>query len=303
MGASGAWEVNGREVRLTNLDKVLFPATGQRPAYTKRDLIRYYVTVAPALLPHLAGRALNMHRYPDGVHRKGFWHKELPTHAPAWLSRWTNAAADLGETSVYVVADHTASLAWLANFGAVELHPWTSETRAPDCPTFALIDIDPGPRTAWEEVLLLARLYRTALEHLRVDALPKVTGKRGIQIWVPIAPGPSFHDTRAWVETLSRAVGATVPELVSWEWEVHRRNGLARLDFTQNAINKTLVAPYSVRADAGAPVSTPITWAQLDDAALRSDAWDIDSVPGLVQQHGDLFARATIHDQRLPALQ
>ena len=110
-----------------------------------------------------------------------------------------------------------------------------------------MIDIDPGTDSTFDDVLVLARLHRTALDHLGVQAMPKVTGKRGIQIWVPVADGYTFDDTRAWVETLSRAVGETVPELVSWEWEVSKRGGRTRLDYTQNAINKTLVAPFSTR--------------------------------------------------------
>src|SRR5205085_7873347 len=118
-------------------------------------------------------------------------------------------------------------------------------------------------------------LYRTALRHLGVEGMPKVTGQRGVQIWVPVAPGYAFHETRGWVEKVSRAIGHTVPELVSWKWEKDRRGGLARLDYTQNAINRTLVTPFSARAAAGAPVSMPIQWDELDDPDLRADRWTI----------------------------
>ncbi len=195
-----------------------------------------------------------------------------------------------------------ATLAWLAQEAAVELHPWTSRTDAPDMPTYALIDIDPGDETTWEEVLVLARLYRAALEHLGVIGLPKVTGKRGIQVWVPIRGGYSFDETRGWVEELSRAVGQTVPDLVSWEWAKKSRRGRARLDFTQNAINKTLVAPYSPRPAAGAPVSTPIRWEELDDPELAPDRWTVRSLPGRLAEVGDLFAAALTTEQELPPL-
>jgi bifunctional non-homologous end joining protein LigD len=135
-----------------------------------------------------------------------------------------------------------------------------------------------------------------------VRGFPKVTGQRGIQIWIPIEPGPSFEDTRAWVEALSRAVGETVPHLVSWKWEKRQRGGLARLDYTQNAINKTLVAPYSVRAAAGAPVSMPIRWEELDDPELRSDRWTISDAGARVLQAGDLFADMLRIRQKLPPL-
>ena len=122
----------------------------------------------------------------------------------------------------------------------------------------------------------LARLYRAALDHLGCQAVPKVTGKRGMQIWVPVATGYTFDDTRAWVEDSCRApIGATLPDLVSWNWRKAERGGLARLDYTQNAINKTLVAPFSVRPAPGAPVSVPITWDELDDGRLKPDRWTI----------------------------
>ncbi|HVF15000.1 MAG TPA: DNA polymerase ligase N-terminal domain-containing protein, partial [Acidimicrobiales bacterium] len=240
LGRAGTWLLQGRELKLTNLDKVLFPGRGDEPPVTKRELVRYHALVAPFMVPYLFDRPINLNRFPDGAHRPGFWHKEVPTHAPEWLTKWRNPEADPGETECYAVVDSVPSLVWMANFGALELHAWTS--RLPDVhqPTWALIDIDPGPSVTFDDVLVLARLYRTALEHLGVVGMPKVTGKRGVQIWVPISDGYRFSDTRGWVEKVSRAVGRTVPELVSWEWETHRRHGLARLDYTQNAINKTL---------------------------------------------------------------
>ncbi|HEX5096450.1 MAG TPA: non-homologous end-joining DNA ligase, partial [Acidimicrobiia bacterium] len=303
LGAKGAWDFDGVTLHLTNLDKVLFPPQrrGGRPV-TKRDLIRYYAQIAPVMLPYLRDRALNMHRYPDGVGRPGFWHKEVPGHAPDWITRWHYDAADADESQHYIVADRPATLAWLANFGAVELHAWTSRIDAPDCPTYALIDVDPGDKTSWEEVLTLARLYRTVLEHLAVRGVPKVTGQRGVQVWVPIRTGPGFDETRAWVEAVSRAIGQTVPQLVSWKWQKRERGGLARLDYTQNAINKTLVAPYSVRAAPGATVSMPIHWDELDDPELRSDRWCIGDVGTRVMSVGDVFAGVLDETQALPTV-
>ncbi|HET6627589.1 MAG TPA: DNA polymerase ligase N-terminal domain-containing protein [Nocardioidaceae bacterium] len=302
LGDEGSWEVFGRELRVTNLDKELFPARPGEDPVTKRELLRYSVQVAPVAVPYLAGRALNMHRYPNGAGRKGFWHKELPAHAPEWIGRWDNPEADPGETQTYLVVDEPAALVWAANFGALEWHAWTSRTDEPHRPTYALIDLDPGADTSWEDVLVLARLHRTAFEHLGVRAQPKVTGRRGIQIWVPIARGPSFDETRAWVEQLSKTVGKVVPELVSWKWEVRERAGLARLDFTQNAINKTLVAPYSPRAAAGAPVSAPIDWDELDDPKLRPDGFTIRTVLDRLAEKGDLFRPVLVAGQTLPVI-
>jgi bifunctional non-homologous end joining protein LigD len=300
---AGTWTVFGRELRVTNLDKVLFPPrTKREKPVTKRDFLRYSATIAPVLLPYLSRRALNMHRYPNGAGSKGFWHKEVPGHAPDWLPRWDNPAADPGETHTYLVVDEPAALVWAANFGALEWHAWTSRVDAPERPTYALIDLDPGEATTWKDLLTLARLHRAAFEHLGVVARPKVTGRRGIQIWVPIATGPSFDETRAWVEQMSSAVGQVVPELVSWKWQVRDRGGLARLDYTQNAINKTLVAPYSPRPAPGAPVSAPIEWDELDDPKLRPDRWTIRTIADRLAEKGDLFRAVLAGGQRLPTL-
>jgi bifunctional non-homologous end joining protein LigD len=163
-----------------------------------------------------------------------------------------------------------------------------------------MIDIDPGSRTSFDDVLVLARLYRTALQHLGVAGMPKVTGKRGVQIWVPVRPGYTFDDTRTWVEKVSRAVGQTVPELVSWEWQKDRRRGRARLDYTQNAINKTLVAPFSTRPARGAPVSAPVDWDELEDPDLRPDRWNIRTVLERVRAVGDPLAPLIGLPQTLP---
>jgi bifunctional non-homologous end joining protein LigD len=298
----GEWKVGAHTVKLSNLDKVLFPAKRPHKAVTKRDLIRHYASMAPVILPYLDNRPVNLHRYPDGIDKGGFWHKARPTHAPEWLQAWRNEEADPGETEVYSMLDSAAALAWAANFGAIELHPWTSTAAHPHNPTWAMIDIDPGSSSTFDDVLTLARLHRTALEHLGVEACPKVSGRRGIQIWIPVAKRYSFDDTRAWVERLSRIIGASVPDMVSWEWEKAKRKGLARLDYTQNAINKTLVAPFSVRPAHGAPVSVPITWDELDDPELRPDRWTIRTIGDRLREVGDPLAPLIGKQQTLPDL-
>lgn len=307
LGPTGEWSFAGRTLQLTNLDKVLFPATSPlalhpAPEHTKRDLVRYYAQVAEVMQPYLADRPLNMHRFPNGISAKGFWNKARPSHTPDWIGSWTNTDAEQGRTEEYLVVNEPAVLAWLANLGALELHAWTSRIPEVQRPTYALIDIDPGTDTTWEQTLTITRLYRTALDHLGVVGFPKVTGQRGVQVWVPIEPGPGYDDTTEWVERLSRAVGATVPELVSWSWKVSERGGKARLDFTQNRISKTLVAPYSVRPATGAPVSMPISWDELDDPELRPDRWNIDTAAARLAERGDLFAGALTASQQLPDL-
>ena len=311
LGKEGMWQVGGRDLKLTNLDKPLFegrPAAGgtAEPPITKRELIRFYTSIAPTMLPHLIDRPLNLHRFPNGAGAPGFWQKDIPETAPKWLKKWHETGVDGRsdrEANDHLLAVDAASLGWLANQASFEVHAWTGKLPEPWQPTFAYVDIDPGERTTWEETLTLARLYRTALQHLGVRGYPKTTGKRGIQIWIPIIHGKyDFRDTSDWVEKVSRAVGSTVPNLVSWEWSKSNRGGKARLDYTQNTYIKTLVAPYSVRPADGAPVSAPIAWDELDDPELRSDRWTIRTIVERVEQVGDLFAEAQTDLQELPPM-
>jgi bifunctional non-homologous end joining protein LigD len=302
LGREGTWRVGGVDLKLTNLDKPIFPPRDGDPGgpVTKRELVGYFARIAPVMLPHLAERPLNLHRFPDGADRPGFWQKDLRPTDPAWLRRWREVGVEARDANEHVVADRVATLCWLANQAAFEVHAWTSRLDAPFRPTFALIDIDPGTSTTWDETLVLARLFRTALGHFGVRGYPKVTGQRGIQVWIPIVPRYDHAQTTDWVERLSRAVGAVVPDLVSWEWSKGNRGGRARLDYTQNAPIKTLVAPYAVRPAPGAPVSAPIAWDELDDPELRPDRWTIRTMLDRVAAVGDPFAGAQTDLQELP---
>ena len=294
-GLSGdaPWEIAGRRLRLTNLDKVYWPEDG----YTKRDMIEHYVRLAPVLLPHLRDRPLGMQIFPDGIHGKHFWRKRLPDHAPAWIRRWTWH----GEREVtYVIVEEVATLAWIANSGAIDLHPWHSRVDAPERPDWAVFDLDPFEPATFDDVREVARLVRAALDHLGLRGLPKTSGQTGLQIYVPLRRGPDYAAVRGWVEEVGRVIGQVLPERISWEWSVARRSGRIRIDYTQNIIGKTLAAPYSLRPAPGAPVSTPITWEELDDPGLRPDGWTIRTIGRRLAEAGDLFAPVLEGGQDLP---
>jgi bifunctional non-homologous end joining protein LigD len=282
----------------------LIPGRDGAKPITKREIIAYYATVAPWMTMGLSGRPVNLNRFPDGIDssKGGFYHKAVPEHAPLWVRRWPNPRASTGETREYLMIDGAPALVWTANFAGFEIHPWTSTAASPDEPSYALVDIDPGTETTWDDTLTIARLYRVALDKLDLVARPKVTGKRGIQIYIPIKAGYSFKETSAFVESLSRTVGGVVRELVSWKWQKSARGGKARLDYTQNQVNKTLVAAYSIRPAAGAPVSVPLEWDELDDRKLRPDRWTIRDVLKRLETVGDPFDALIGHDQSLPLL-
>lgn len=296
LGSPGNLEVEGHSLRLTNLDKVMWP----EPGLTKRDLIAHYVRVSALLLPYLRDRPLSMHVFPDGIEGKHFWRKDKPPHAPAWVRSWTYHGEKVKD---YVIVNDLATLVWVANSAVIDLHPWHSRIDAPDQPDWAVFDIDPAEGATFGSVVTLARMIGVALQHYGLRSALKTTGQTGLQVYVPIRRGPSYGEVRAWVEGVSRAVGSIVPELVSWEWTVSRRTGRVRLDYTQNIINKTLNAPYTVRATPRATVSVPIRWEELEEPGLQPDVWTVRSLAERLAAVGsDLFAVALAGDQTLPPL-
>jgi bifunctional non-homologous end joining protein LigD len=287
------WEIAGRRLPLTNLDKVLWPADG----LTKRDMIEYYVRMAEYMLPYLRDRPLSMQVFPDGIDGKSFWRKDKPTHAPGWIDSWTYHGE---KTKTYIVVNEIATLAWVANAGVIDLHPWHSRIDEPNRPDWAVFDLDPFEPATFQDVIDIAKLVRAALDHYGMHGVVKTSGQTGLQIYVPVRRGPDYTAVRNWVEEVGRAIDQAAPGRVSWEWAVARRTGRIRIDYTQNIINKTLAAPYSLRPAPGAPVSTPIRWEELDDPELRPDRWTIATIAKRVAETGDLFAPVLHADQDLP---
>ena len=291
--ANDRWEVAGRSLRLTNLDKVLWPDDG----ITKRDMIAYYVRMAPYLLPYLRDRPLSMQVFPDGITGKSFWRKDKPTYSPDWIASWTYHGE---KTKTYIVVNEVATLGWVANAGVIDLHPWHSRIDAPDRPDWAVFDLDPFEPATFADVVHIAKLVKAALDHYGLRGTIKTSGQTGLQIYVPIRRGPTYDEVRAWVEAVARAIGQVEPQLITWEWTVSHRTGKIRIDYTQNIINKTLAAPYSLRPAPRAPVSTPIAWEELDDKRLRPDRWTIASIGRRVAEVGDLFTATIGGGQDLP---
>jgi len=287
------WDIAGRRLPLTNLDKVLWPADG----LTKRDMIEHYVRMAPYMLPYLRDRPLSMQVFPDGIDGKSFWRKDKPAHAPSWIESWTYHGE---KTKTYIVVNEVATLAWVANAGVIDLHPWHSRIDEPEAPDWAVFDLDPFEPATFQDVIDIAKLVKAALDHYGMHGVVKTSGQTGLQIYVPVRRGPDYAAVRNWVEEVGKAIDQAAPGRVSWEWAVARRTGRIRIDYTQNIINKTLAAPYSLRPAPGAPVSTPIAWEELDDPALRPDRWTIATISQRVDSVGDLFAPVLHADQDLP---
>jgi bifunctional non-homologous end joining protein LigD len=293
--ADDRWEVGGRTLRLTNLDKLLWPEDG----ITKRDMVAYYVRAAPYILPYLRDRPLSMQVFPDGIRGKSFWRKDKPAHAPEWIESWVYHGE---KTKTYIVVNEIATLAWVANAGVIDLHPWHSRIDRPDQPDWAVFDLDPFEPATFADVVHIARLVKAGLDHYGLRSAVKTSGQTGLQIYVPVRRGPDYDAVRGWVEDVARAIGRVEPQRITWEWTVAHRTGKIRIDYTQNIINKTLAAPYSLRPAPSAPVSTPISWDELDDRRLRPDRWNIRTIWRRLERTGDLFGEALAGDQVLPAV-
>jgi bifunctional non-homologous end joining protein LigD len=292
----GDWAIGGRQVHLTNLDKVLFPEDG----LTKRDLIKYYVQVAPVLIPYYSHRPLSMNPHPDGIHGKSYWVKDKPDYAPDWIP--TFRYNDQKSEKDWILIEEVATLAWLANHAVIDLHPWYSRIDKPEYPDWSVIDLDPAEGATFSQVVQVARLVKSALDHLELKAVLKTTGQSGLHIYVPIERRYTLDQSRDFVAKLARMIQTLLPDLVTEVWEVKRRTGKIRIDYTQNVINKTLAGPYSVRPAERAPVSTPIRWDELDNPKLRPDRWTIATIGDRLLEVGDLFREALTLRQRLPKI-
>jgi bifunctional non-homologous end joining protein LigD len=292
--ANDHWEVAGRRVRLSNLDKVFWPQEG----YTKRDMIAHYVRFGDLLLPYLRDRPLSTHVYPDGIDGPHFWRKDKPSHAPEWVESWRYQGEDAAKD--WIVPREVATLAFVANAGVIDLHPWHSRCDAPHQPDWAVFDLDPFEPATFRDVVDIAKLVKAALDHYGMRGVAKTSGQTGLQIYVPIRRGPGYDVVRGWVEEVARAIGRVEPKRITWDWAVAKRGGKLRIDYTQNILNKTLAAPYSLRPERGAPVSMPIAWEELDDPSLRPDRWTIRTAEARAREVGDLFRGVLRADQDLP---
>lgn len=272
-----------RPLRLSNLDKPFFP-----DGYTKGDLISYYASVAPFLLPHLDDRAIVMSRYPDGAEGDSFYEKQAPGHQPDWMALAPLGSRSKGGSIDYVTARDAESLMWLANMGCIEIHPWLSRLRHIESEDFAVFDLDPAEGAGWEQVVAVAKLLGVALDRLGLRGYPKTSGSRGIHVYVPLEPGHAYGRVRRFVERVGRLLAAATPEDVTMDRYIPNRKGKVFVDSGQNRAGATIASVYSVRPRAGAPVSTPVRWEELGH--VNPEDFTIATVWDRISRHGDLFA-------------
>jgi bifunctional non-homologous end joining protein LigD len=299
--------VDGRQLEVSNLEKVLFPEV----SFTKAQVIDYYVRIAPVLLPHLSGRPVTFTRWPDGVEGQAFFEKNSARHAPDWVRRVTvpSPGSSKGrETLDMVVLETVADLAWAANLAALELHvpQWQIGSKLqPTLPDLLVLDLDPGPDTGIRECCRLAERLRVRLVADGLDPVVKTSGSKGMQVYAPIRVSDREHPSR-YAKALAQELSAQTPDQVVWRMEKVLRSGKVLVDWSQNNPAKTTVAPYSLRARPDATVSTPIGWDEVDAVNDGADPgllrFRTEEVIHRVEDHGDLFDIADRTRARLPAV-
>jgi bifunctional non-homologous end joining protein LigD len=290
--------------KLANPDKVLFPRDGLR----KRDIWDYYTAIAPLMLPHVAGRPLTMQRYPDGIDGEEWYQQNVPLKPPPFVRLVDTGPRHDGKQRI--VCDDVETLQWLANLAALTLHQWCSHvppsatTRAAidhamAQPDYVVLDLDPGDGP-WSHLVEVGHAVRTLLDALSLRSFAKTSGKRGVHVFVPIAPGPTHEQATGFAEKIARAVAKVLPAISTVERMKDKRGGKLYIDYGQNGEGRTVVCPYTIRARDGAVVSTPIEWDELTDD-LDPTRFTVRTLPARVAERGDLFAESLTVRQKLPA--
>jgi bifunctional non-homologous end joining protein LigD len=289
-------EIGGRQFSVSNLDKVLWPATGT----TKGDMVGYYARVAPVLVPHLVGRAITMKRYPNGVEQGSFFEKNCPSHKPPWVE-----TVKMGDVN-YCLVEEEATVVWMANLASIEIHPTLAAAPDLDRPTSVVFDLDPGPPAAMLQCAEVAFLLKDLFAGLGLQLWAKTSGSKGLQLYAPLNTPVSYGQTAPFARAVAQLLEQRHPALVISYQQRSAREGKVLIDWSQNAPSKTTVSVYSLRARPAPTVSTPVTWEELDGALSTGDperlSFSWDQVLERVKDNGDLMAPVLSVSQELPRL-
>ena len=275
-------QVAGRDVTVTNRDKIFFPKSG----LTKGDLVDYYVSVAPALLPHVRQRVMQMLRYPNGVDGPFFYQKRVPVPHPDWLETYMIEFPS-GRTADFPVVNDAAALAWIANLGCIDLHTWSSRIGDVERPDYLLIDLDPRGGDPWENVRTIALVVKDVMDELGLACWPKTSGSTGIHILAPIVAELPFPEVRRFAKAFAQEVERRVPDIATTTWKVADRTGVF-VDFGQNARDRTIASAYSIRPTQDARASAPLRWDEVAD--VEASDFTMQTMAARIAKVGDLMA-------------
>lgn len=305
MAESRQVEVDGRELKLTNLDKVLYPEAG----FSKGQTVDYYAKVAAAMIPHLAGRAVTLRRFPEGVDDPdaAFFEKRCPKHRPKWVRTAKVEAGPRAGVIEFCVCDSLPTLIWMAQLAAIELHPSLSLSRAPKRPTVLAFDLDPGPPADVVDCCRVALRLHEMFAHFGVESFPKTSGSKGLQVYVPLNSGKArYETTKPFAKAIAQLLEKETPDEVVSTMKKVERSGKVFVDWSQNHERKTTIAVYSLRARARPTASTPVSWEEVEAVADNgkgdSLAFEAGEVLERIERHGDLFAPVLELEQELPDL-
>ena len=291
-------DVEGRTLTISNLHKVLYPRTGT----TKGEVLNYYAQVAPVLLPHLAGRCVTRIRWPHGVQDASFFEKNVPNGTPSWVhtakvpTTGSRAPSRNGDTLVFPIVDDLATLTWLVNLAALELHvhQWTVDGEdRPQGADRLVIDLDPGEPAGLHECCRVALLVRDKLGERDLDAKPVTSGSKGLHLYADLPERLSPDESTALAKEVAEELQGENPQLVTATMTKAKRSGKVFLDWSQNAGSKTTISPYSLRGREVPTVATPVSWAEVEagaEDALELDQFRFEAVLERVREHGDLFS-------------
>jgi bifunctional non-homologous end joining protein LigD len=295
-------EIEGKNLSLTNLDKVLYPATG----FTKGQVIDYYARIAPVLLPHLKDHPLTLKRYPGGVDQEYFFEKNATKHRPDWVKTAPIWSEGNQRTVNYILANDLPTLVWIANLASIELHPSLSLAKDISSPRSMVFDLDPGPPANIVECCQVGMWLRDIFEHFELQSFPKTSGSKGLQIYVPLNSPTSYEATKTFAHALARLLESEHGELVVSDMKKQLRTSKVFVDWSQNDQHKTTVSVYSLRARERPTVSTPVTWEEVERVLRKKDAtllvFEADQVLARVQEMGDLSQPVIAIKQKLPKL-
>lgn len=296
-------EIEGRELKLSNLDKVLYPKVG----FTKAHVIDYYRRIAPVLLPHIRGRPITLKRYPDGVEGPFFYEKSCPSYRPEWLHTAPVYSETRGADIEFCVFDDLPSLVWAANLADLELHTYLHRSEDVQRPTAMVFDLDPGPGTSIVECAEVALVIRDMLKDFSLECFAKTSGSKGMQFYVPINVPTSYEVTKPLARMIGEIVEKDQPERITTNMKKTEREGRVFIDWSQNDDHKTTVSVYSLRAKEQPTVSTPLTWKEVEKLARDGDPalgrFLAEDVLTRVRKLGDLFEPVLTLEQTLPVLE
>lgn len=289
-------EVGSRTLKLTNLEKVLYPDTG----FTKASVIDYYVRIAPVMLTHIGDRGITMRRFPDGVEGESFFNKRCPDWRPDWLTAALGPGESDGEIH-YCQLDEVASIAWAANLAALEIHAPMSRSSDLEAPTMLVYDLDPGEGTGMTECCQIAESLVEVLDAVDLKSWPKTSGSKGLQLYVPLNTPHTHQHVSAFAKATGQLLERNRPNQITTTMGASNRVGKTLIDWSQNSRHKTTIAPYSLRAKPQPTVSTPLTWDEVADGANGAPlSFEAHEVLERVQELGDLFAPTATLEQGLP---